>query len=68
MYMSIMVVVDGSFLLKKVFDEGLKMVRLCGVWLFVVFVVDKFILFVYGGCMELVVLFDEICYYGKMIL
>lgn len=68
MYTNIMVAVDGSPSSKKALDEGLKMARLCGARLFAVFVVDKSILFAYGGRTEPAALLDEIRHYGKRIL
>ncbi|HGL5075082.1 universal stress protein [Burkholderia multivorans] len=68
MYTNIMVAVDGSPSSKKTLDEGLKMARLCGARLFAIFVVDKSMLFAYGGRTEPAALLDEIRHYGKRIL
>ncbi|HGL4257092.1 universal stress protein [Burkholderia dolosa] len=68
MYTNIMVAVDGSPSSNRALDEGLKMAQLCGARLFAVFVVDKSILFAYGGHMEPEALLDEIRRHGAALL
>ncbi|CAM2175851.1 universal stress protein [Burkholderia sp. AU19243] len=68
MYTNIMVAVDGSPSSLKALDEGLKMARACRARLFAVFVVDKSILFAYGGRMEPDALLEQIRHHGKTIL
>ncbi|MGN7980083.1 universal stress protein [Burkholderia sp. 22313] len=68
MYTNIMVAVDGSPSSNLALDEGLKIARSCGARLFAVFVVDKSVLFAYGGRQEPDELLEEIRHYGKTIL
>ncbi|WP_071333504.1 universal stress protein [Burkholderia contaminans] len=68
MYTKIMVAMDGSPSSKQALVEGIKLARLCGADVFVVFVVDRSTLFAYGGRMEPEELLDDIRQYGESVL
>ncbi|RQZ64598.1 universal stress protein [Burkholderia cepacia] len=68
MYTKIMVAMDGKPSSKQALVEGIKLARLCGADLFVVFVVDRSTLFAYGGRMEPEELLDDIRHYGESVL
>ncbi|WP_257251924.1 universal stress protein [Burkholderia cepacia] len=68
MYTKIMVAMDGKPSSKQALVEGIKLARLCGADLFVVFVVDRSTLFAYGGRMEPDELLDDIRHYGESVL
>ncbi|MDR8100453.1 universal stress protein [Burkholderia cenocepacia] len=68
MYTKIMVAMDGKLSSKQALVEGIKLARLCGADLFVVFVVDRSTLFAYGGRMEPEELLDDIRHYGESVL
>ncbi|AWV00494.1 Nucleotide-binding universal stress protein, UspA family [Burkholderia cepacia] len=68
MYTKIMIAMDGSPSSKQALVEGIKLARLCGASLFVVFVVDRSTLFAYGGRVEPDELLNEIRHYGESVL
>lgn len=68
MYTKIMVALDGSEPSKLVFEEGLKLAKLCGARLFAVYVVDKSILFTYAGRIDPSDLIDELRRDGMAVL
>ncbi|AWV05435.1 universal stress protein (plasmid) [Burkholderia sp. JP2-270] len=68
MYTKIMVALDGSDPSKRVFEEGLKLAKLCGAHLFAVYVVDKSVLFTYAGRIDPNELIDELRRDGTAVL